>query len=74
MSDEPSLSNTSDDETALRAVTMHRPRWGDPTTPADLPAAAAALAGADAVADTGVDPDAVVLAEPVVPEAVRTAL
>ena len=29
MSDEPSLSNTSDDETALRAVTMHRPRWGD---------------------------------------------
>jgi alkyldihydroxyacetonephosphate synthase len=74
MSDEPSLSNTSDDETALRAVTMHRPRWGDPTTPADLPAAAAALAGADAVADTGVDPDAVVLAEPAVPEAVRTAL
>ncbi|MDY6811578.1 MAG: FAD-binding oxidoreductase [Actinomycetota bacterium] len=74
MSDEARRPNASDDETALPVVTMHRPRWGDPTTPAELPAAAAALAGSDAVADPGVDPAAVVLARPSVPDSLHAAL
>ena len=43
------------DETAIPVVGMLRPRWGAPARTAELPGAAAALAG-DRKADAGVDP------------------
>ena len=49
------------DETAIPVVGMLRPRWGDPARTAELPGAAAALAG-DRKADAGVDPAAPVAA------------
>ncbi|NDZ97638.1 FAD-binding oxidoreductase [Streptomyces sp. SID6673] len=69
----------STDETALPVVHLRRPRWGDPETPGELPAAAAALVGAEGSEQggnqqRGVAPDDVVLAEPVVPAAARSAL
>ena len=46
------------DETAIPVVGMLRPRWGDPARTAELPGAAAALAG-DREADAGADPDTI---------------
>lgn len=67
------------DETALPVVHLRRPRWGDPETPGELPAAAAALVGADGSEQRGnerrgVDPDDVVLDDPAIPGAARSAL
>ncbi|AZG47496.1 FAD-binding oxidoreductase [Gordonia insulae] len=62
------------DETALPVVHLRRPRWGDPATPGELPAAAAALVGADGTERRGVAPDDVVLAEPQLPVDARSAL
>lgn len=61
------------DETALPAVHMRRPRWGDPATPGRLPEAAAGLA-TDRGDRTGVDPDEITLADAAVPSAARSAL
>ncbi|MGW8814972.1 FAD-binding oxidoreductase [Gordonia terrae] len=58
------------DETAIPVVEMQRPRWGDPARTAELPGAAAALAG-DRPVDSGVDPATITLARPVVDAAVR---
>ncbi|VTR08145.1 Uncharacterized FAD-linked oxidoreductase Rv2280 [Gordonia terrae] len=58
------------DETAIPVVEMQRPRWGDPARSAELPGAAAALAG-DRPVDSGVDPATITLARPVVDAAVR---
>ncbi|MYR08112.1 FAD-binding protein [Gordonia sp. SID5947] len=62
------------DETALPVVHLRRPRWGDPATPGQLPAAAAALVGGDNPVDTGTDPDDVTLDDPAIPAAARSAL
>ncbi|OUC80057.1 FAD-binding oxidoreductase [Gordonia lacunae] len=58
------------DETAIPVVQMRRPRWGDPARTAELPGAAAALAG-DRQADAGVDPATITLARPAVDVDVR---
>ncbi len=71
----PVESAGRNDETALRVVRMVRPRWGDPATPAQLPAAAAALIGTgDPGAWRGVDIDEIGLSEPQVPVTARAAL
>lgn len=62
----------STDETALPAVEMRRPRWGDPTVVTELPDVARALAGDHASA--AVDPAQIPLAEPRVPRLARAAL
>ncbi|MFE0751370.1 FAD-binding oxidoreductase [Gordonia sp. NPDC058843] len=61
------------DETAIPVVQMRRPRWGDPAHSAELPGAAAALAGG-AEADTGVDPTSITLPRPIVNADVRDEL
>ncbi|MCX2756391.1 MULTISPECIES: FAD-binding oxidoreductase [unclassified Gordonia (in: high G+C Gram-positive bacteria)] len=58
------------DETAIPVVGMLRPRWGDPARTAELPGAAAALAG-DREAAAGVDPDTISPALSTVDAAVR---
>ncbi|WP_044508209.1 FAD-binding oxidoreductase [Gordonia sp. KTR9] len=58
------------DETAIPVVQMRRPRWGDPARTAELPGAAAALAGGRD-ADSGVDPATITLPRPVVDPSVR---
>ena len=58
------------DETAIPVVGMLRPRWGDPARTAELPGAAAALAG-DREAAAGVDPDTISPARSTVDAAVR---
>ena len=58
------------DETAIPVVGMLRPRWGDPARTAELPGAAAALAG-DRKTDAGVDPDTISPARSAVDAAVR---
>ena len=58
------------DETAIPVVGMLRPRWGDPARTAELPGAAAALAG-DREADAGADPDTISPARSTVDAAVR---
>ena len=58
------------DETAIPVVGMLRPRWGDPARTAELPGAAAALAG-DRKTDAGVDPGTISPARSTVDAAVR---
>ncbi|MFW0793679.1 FAD-binding oxidoreductase [Gordonia sp. CPCC 205515] len=62
------------DETVLPAVTMQRPRWGDPATVTELPDVARALAGPDAPSHPAVDPADISLPESAVPPEARDAL